>query len=347
MRLPSYFYKPLAIGAPTPLRELPVRAERMIHFFPPHVEKICARLPETAKEVDVLCGNLEDGIPIEDKEAARAGLVRVVNETNLGDTAVWTRVNGLSSPWFLDDMFQLVAGIGNKLDVMIIPKVDGPWDVHYVDQLLAQLEAKYGVTKPILIHPILETPQGARNVEEIACASPRMHGISIGPADLAISRGMKTTRIGGGDPQYGVMGDAVEGRPDRMFFWQDPWHYTIARMVDACVSCGARAFYGPFGDFQDEAGCEAQFRSAFLLGCTGAWTLHPSQIAIARRVFSPDVKEVLFAKRILEALPSGAGAVMLDGKMQDDASWKQAKGIVDTARLVAKRDPELAKAYGF
>ena len=82
------------------------------------------------------------------------------------------------------------------------------------------------------------------------------------------------------------------------------------------------------------------------MGCTGAWTLHPSQIAIARRVFSPDVKEVLFAKRILEAMPDGRGAVMIDGKMQDDATWKQAKVIVDLARMLAKRDPELAQAYG-
>src|SRR5262249_10314875 len=122
--------------------------------------------------------------------------------------------------------------------------------------------------------------------------------------------------------------------------------YTIARMVDACLSSGLRAFYGPFGDFQDEAACEAQFRNAFLLGCTGAWTLHPSQIPIARRVFSPDVKEVLFARRILEAMPGGRGAVRLGCQMADDATWKQAKVLVDLARMLEKRDSELAQAYG-
>jgi malyl-CoA/(S)-citramalyl-CoA lyase len=174
-----------------------------------------------------------------------------------------------------------------------------------------------------------------------------MHGMSLGPADLAASRGMKTTRVGGGHPFYGVLADPVEGRTERAFSQQDLWHYTIARMVDACVSSGLRAFYGPFGDFSDDAGCEAQFRNAFLMGCTGTWTLHPGQIAIAKRVFSPDVKEVLFAKRILEAMPDGAGAVLIDGKMQDDATWKQAKVIVDLARLVSQRDPDLARAYGF
>lgn len=347
MKLPANFYKPLAIGAPAPPRELPVRPERMIHFFPPHIEKIRARVPETARQVDVLCGNLEDAIPADAKDAARAGFIDVAKSADLAGAALWTRVNALNSPWFLDDMLQIVAAIGNRLDVIIIPKVEGPWDIHFVDQLLAQLEAKHGVTKPILIHALLETAQGVRNVDDIAVASPRMHGMSLGPADLAASRGMKTTRVGGGHPSYGVLADAVEGNRDRTFFQQDLWHYTIARMVDACLSCGIRAFYGPFGDFQDEAACEAQFRNAFLMGCTGAWSLHPSQIAIAKRVFSPEVNEVRFAKRILEAMPDGSGAVMIDGKMQDDATWKQAKVIVDLARLVAKRDPELAQAYGW
>jgi malyl-CoA/(S)-citramalyl-CoA lyase len=229
----------------------------------------------------------------------------------------------------------------------MLPKVEGPWDIHYLDQLLAQLEARHQVRKPILIHAILETAQGVKNVNEIASASPRMHGMSLGPADLAASRGMKTTRVGGGHPSYGVLADATANGEPRTLFQQDLWHYTVARMVDACLASGIRPFYGPFGDFKDEAACEAQFRNAFLLGCIGAWSLHPSQIVIAKRVFSPEAKEVLFAKRILEAMPDGSGAVMLDGKMQDDATWKQATVIVDLARLVARRDPELASAYGF
>jgi malyl-CoA/(S)-citramalyl-CoA lyase len=229
---------------------------------------------------------------------------------------------------------------------MMLPKVEGPWDIHYLDQLLAQLEAKHSVTKPILIHAILETSQGVKNVDAIAAASPRMHGMSLGPADLAASRGMKTTRVGGGHPFYGVLADTAEGEQGRPFYQQDLWHYTIGRMVDACVSSGIRPFYGPFGDFSDDEACEAQFRNAFLQGCVGAWSLHPRQIDIAKRVFSPDVAEVRFAKRILEAMPDGSGAVMIDGKMQDDATWKQAKVIVDLAKLVSKKDPELGATYG-
>ncbi|MBF0128373.1 MAG: CoA ester lyase [Alphaproteobacteria bacterium] len=347
MKLPANFYKPLAIGAPMPLRELPVRAERMIHFYPPHNEKMAAKVPEMVSKVDVLLGNLEDAIPADAKEAARAGFIATAKQVDFGNTGLWTRINCLNSPWVLDDITEIVASVGNKLDVMMLPKVEGPWDIHYLDQLLAQLEARHNVRKPILIHAILETAQGVKNVDAIAAASPRMHGMSLGPADLAASRGMKTTRVGGGHPFYGVLEDKAEGKPSRTLYQQDLWHYTVAKMVDACMSAGIKAFYGPFGDFSDDDACEAQFRNAFLLGCVGAWSLHPGQIAIAKRVFSPDVKEVLFAKRILEAMPDGTGAVMIDGKMQDDATWKQAKVIVDLAKLVSLKDPELASAYQF
>jgi len=347
MKSPSDFFSPLAIGAPEPIRQLPVALERTIHFLPPHIEKLRAKAGKIAETVDVLLGNLEDAIPVDAKEAARSGFIEVARSVEFGKTGLWTRVNALNSPWFLDDVTEIVAAVGSKLDVIMVPKVEGPWDIHFVDQLLALLEARHAVQKPILVHAILETAEGVKNVNEIARASPRMHGMSLGPADLAASRGMKTTRVGGGHPFYGVLADRSDGRTDREFFQQDLWHYTVARMVDACLANGLRPFYGPFGDFEDEAACEAQFRNAFLQGCVGAWTLHPSQIEIAKRVFSPEVEEVKFAKRILEAMPDGSGAVMIDGKMQDDATWKQAKVMVDLARLVASKDPERAAAYGF
>lgn len=346
MKLPNQFYRPLAIGAPAPLREPPVKVERMIHFVPPHLEKFRAKVPEIVKQVDVVLGNLEDAIPADAKEAARAGFIEMAKSTDFGSTGLWTRMNALNSPWALDDMIEVVGAVGDKLDVVMLPKVEGPWDIAYLDQLLAQLEARHGVTKPILIHAILETAEGVKNVDAIASASPRMHGISLGPADLAASRAMKTTRVGGGHPDYKVIADAEPGQGLRPSFQQDLWHYTIAKMVDACASAGIKAFYGPFGDFSDAPACEAQFRNAFLLGCAGAWSLHPSQIAIAKKVFSPDPQEVAFAKRVLEAMPDGTGAVMIDGRMQDDATWKQCKVVVDLAKQVAAKDADFAKIYG-
>ncbi len=346
MKLPRNFFKPLAIGAPAPLRELPLRLERMIHFVPPHIEKVRAKVPELVAQVDVVLGNLEDAIPADAKEAARAGFIAMAKSCNFGETGLWTRINALNSPWVLDDITEIVAAIGGKLDVIMLPKVEGAWDIHYLDQLLAQLEAKNGVKKPILIHAILETAEGVDNVASIAVASPRMHGISLGPADLAASRAMKTTRVGGGHPEYKVLADAGAPEVPRPAYQQDLWHYTIAKMVDACAAAGIKAFYGPFGDFADSAACEVQFRNAFLMGCVGAWTLHPSQVPIAKRVFSPDPAEVAFAKKIIAAMPDGSGAVMIDGKMQDDATWKQAKVLVDLAGIVAEKDPEMGQRYG-
>ena len=345
-KTPRQFFRPLAIGAPEPFRELPLKLERMIHFVPPHLEKVRAKVGELAGQVDIVLGNLEDAIPVEAKQAARDGFIAMGKAVDFGETGLWTRVNALNSPWFLDDITEIMAAIGGKLDVVMVPKVEGPWDIHYVDQLLAQFEARHLLRKPILIHAILETAEGVKNVETIATASPRMHGMSLGPADLAASRAMKTTRVGGGHPEYKVIADPSPDGGARAVAQQDLWHYTLAKMVDACAAAGIKPFYGPFGDFSDVDACEAQFRNAFLLGCAGAWTLHPSQIGIAKRVFSPDPAEVAFAKRIIEAMPDGSGAVMIDGKMQDDATWKQAKVIVDLARQVAGRDPALAAHYG-
>src|ERR1700733_7583240 len=212
MKLPRNFFKPLAIGAPAPLRELPLKLERMIHFVPPHIEKMRAKVPELIHQVDVGLGNLEDAIPADAKEAARRGFIQMAAACDFGATGLWTRINALNPPWALDDVVEIVGAIGNKLDVIMLPKVEGAWDIHYLDQLLAQLEAKHGVGKPILVHAILET------------------------ADLAASRAMKTTRVGGGHPDYKVLADSAGAGSDapRTAYQQDLWHYTMAKMVDAC-----------------------------------------------------------------------------------------------------------------
>ena len=353
MRSAKDFFAPLAVGAPAPVREVPARPSRMIHFFDPSNEKMAAKVPAMVGAVDVLLGNLEDAVKADKKEAARQGLVDIAKTTDFGEhTQLWTRVNALDSPWVLDDLTTLVTEIGDKLDVIMVPKVQGPEDIHYVDRILAQLEAKAGLTRPILVHAILETARGVANVEAICGASPRMQGISLGPADLAADRRMKTTRVGGGHPGYLVRQDPPKGEDgtveygaERSIYQQDLWHYTIARMVDACALNGILPFYGPFGDIKDVVACEDQFRNAFLLGCVGTWSLHPVQIEIAKRVFSPSAEDVAHARRVKEAMGDGTGAVMLDGKMEDDASLKQCLVILELAERLSANDPELAELY--
>ena len=349
MRSPRDFFSPLALGAPEPLRDIPVRPSRMIHFFDPSNAKMVEKAPAIAKKVDIILGNLEDAVAVDNKEAAREGFINIARDNDFGDTQLWTRVNSLDSPWFLDDVTRIVTEVGAKVDVIMLPKIQGAWDIHYADQLLAQLEARAELERPIQLHCLLETALGVANVEEIANASPRIQGMSLGPADLAASRRMKTTRIGGGHPGYLVRDDPSDSDPNalRATHAQDLWHYTMGRMVDACVAVGALPFYGPFGAIDDPLACEDQFRNAFLMGCVGAWSLHPSQIDIAKRVFSPPADEVTWARRVIEALPDGSGAVMVDGKMQDDASWKQCKVMLDLARMIADKDDEYRELYGF
>src|SRR5919206_5103979 len=238
LRSAKDFFRPLAVGAPTPLREIPARPSRAIHFFDPSNEKMAAKIPGMVGKVDVLLGNLEDAVKADNKVAAREGLVRIAKDTDWGPTQLWTRINALDSPWVLDDLTTLVPEIGDKLDVIMVPKVQGAEDIHYVDRILAQLEAKAGLDRPILVHAILETARGVANVEEICGASPRMQGLSLGPADLAADRRMKTTRVGGGHPGYLVREDAprTDGvanlEATRATYQQDLWHYTISRMVD-------------------------------------------------------------------------------------------------------------------
>jgi malyl-CoA/(S)-citramalyl-CoA lyase len=358
------FFRPLAVGAPEPLREIPARPSRAIHFFDPSNQKMATKVAQMVGPgagPDVLLGNLEDGVRADNKEAARHGLVKIARETSGlggygGGTQLWARVNSLDSPWVLDDLTTLVTEIGHKLDVVMVPKVQGAEDIAYVDRLLAQLEARAGLTRPLLVHAILETARGMTNVEEICGASPRMQGLSLGPADLAADRRMKTTRVGGGHPGYLVRTDprqtsdgVDDPEGDRTTYQQDLWHYTIARMVDACAAHGIYPYYGPFGDIADTVACEDQFRNAFLLGCVGAWSLHPKQIEIANRVFSPSVEDIAHARRVVAALHDdgndGSGAVMLDGKMEDDASLKQCLVLVELADQLAERDPELRKRY--
>jgi len=348
MRSPKDFFQPMAIGAPAPVREIPFRPSRMIHFFDPSNAKMVSKVPGLVPKCDVLLGNLEDAIQADRKEAAREGFIEAVRDVDFGDCQLWTRVNSLDSPWILDDLTRIVLEVGHKLDVVMIPKVEGPWDIHFVDRLLALLEARAGIKRPILVHALLETALGVANVEAIAGASPRMQGLSLGPADLAASRRMKTTRVGGGHPGYVVRADPDPDNPEaaRPSAQQDLWHYTLARMVDACAAHGILPYYGPFGDIRDTVACEDQFRNAFLLGCVGAWSLHPVQIGIAKKVFSPPVAEVLWAKRVIDEMGDGTGAVMIDGKMQDDATVKQCKVMVSLARMLAEKDEDLREAYG-
>jgi len=232
----------------------------------------------------------------------------------------------------------IIEQTGDRLDLIMIPKVGTAADVYAVDMLVTQCEDAKGRKKRIGFEHIIETALGMANVDEIAQASARNESLHFGVADYAASTKARTTVIGGPNALYGVLTDQEEGKA-REYHWGDMWHYAVARMVVAARANGLRPIDGPFGDFSDPDGFTAQANRAACLGCEGKWAIHPSQIELANTVNSPSEAEVTKAKRIIEAMEQatkeGKGAVALDGRLIDIASIKQAEVMVKKAEQIA------------
>ena len=314
------FYEPLADGAPKPKIDLSNELERVIHFFPPHLKKVTDKLDEIAKKADVILGNLEDGIAPKDKINARKEFAKKSKKLNLKNTSLWTRVNSISSKWFLDDISFLIKELGNTLDVIMLPMISTPEEILFADRIIALNEAENKLKKQIKIHIILETAEGVMNVESLAACSPRLHGFSLGPADLAASRGMKTVRVGGSHPDYGILTDPKEKTSKREFLQQDLWHYSLSKMIDACASNNIKAFFGPYGDFDDPEGCEQEAIAVKNMGFTGKACIHPSQVDIINKAFEPTKEEKEEAMKVLKEYEKigGSGVIKVDGKMVDE-----------------------------
>ena len=229
---------------------------------------------------------------------------------------------------------------GQRIDTLLIPKVNAPADVLFVATLLAQIEAAKGL-KPIGIHVLIETARGMANVEAIAATCPeRLEALVFGVADFAASTQARVTSMGGANPDYAVLTHADE-HGGRVRHWNDQWHYALSRLVIACRAYGLRPIDGPFSEIQDPEGYRAAARAAAALGVEGKWAIHPSQIALANEVFTPTEAEVTRARRILaamkEAASKGQGAVMLDGRMLDAASIRQAEVVMAKMERIEAR----------
>jgi len=288
--------------------------------------------------VDVLFLDLEDAVAPDDKAQARKNIVKALNEIDFGKKTVSVRINGLDTHYMYRDVVDLIEQGGERLDLIMIPKVGTAADVYAVDMLATQVEDAVGRKKRLGFELIIETALGMANVDAIAGASKRLESLHFGVADYAASTRARTTVIGGPNPLYGVLTDADEaGR--REYHWGDMWHYAVARMVVAARANGLRPIDGPFGDIQDPEGYKAQARRSAVLGCEGKWAIHPSQIDLANEIFAPSEKEVEKANRILAAMEQaqkeGKGAVTLDGRLIDIASIKQAENLVRKAKQIA------------
>ncbi len=289
-------------------------------------------------DADVIFLDLEDAVAPDDKAQARKNIIKALNEIDWGKKTMSVRINGLDTHYMYRDVVDVVEQAGERLDLIMIPKVGTAADVYAVDMLVTQIEDAKGYKKRIGFEHIIETALGMQNVTEIAAASKRNESLHFGVADYAASTRARTTIIGGVNPDYSVLTDPLEDG-SRAVHWGDMWHYALARMVVAARANGLRPVDGPFGDFQDAEGYKAAARRAAVLGCEGKWAIHPSQIALANEVMSPSEKEVTRARRILEAMAEaaaqGKGAVSLDGRLIDYASIRQAEVLVEKARQIA------------
>ena len=287
---------------------------------------------------DVVFLDLEDAVAPDDKAQARKNVIEALNDMDWSQCAVSVRINGLDTHYCYRDIVDVVEQAGDKLDTILIPKVNTPADILFVSTLLEQIEAAKGYA-PINIHILIETAMGMANVESIARTCPeRLEAMVFGVADYAASTQARTTQMGGANPDYAVLTHPDEaGNRDR--HWGDQWHFAISRLVVACRAWGLRPIDGPFGDFQDPDGFVSVARGVAALGVEGKWAIHPSQIELANQVFTPPASEVDRARRILvamkEAAREGRGAVSLDGRLIDAASLRQAQVMVDKADQIA------------
>ena len=288
--------------------------------------------------VDAIFLDLEDSVSPDQKEQARKNVIQAINDIDWGTKTLSVRINGLDTRWMYRDVVDVLERAGERLDVIMIPKVGTAADVYAVDMLVTQIEEAKSRKKRLGFELLIETALGMANINDIAAASKRNESLHFGVADYAASTRARTTAIGGPNSDYVVLTDPDAGG-GRHTHWGDVWHYAIARIVVAARANGLRPVDGPFGNFSDAEGFKAQARRAAVLGCDGKWAIHPSQIALANEVFTPPAKDVDRARRILaamaEAESAGRGAVSLDGRLIDLASIRQAQNLVATADRIA------------
>lgn len=319
-----------------PIEQTPGRLNRSELAIPgsqPQMFEKAAKL-----DVDVIFLDLEDAVAPNEKEQARKNIIKALNEIDWGNKSMSVRINGLDTHYMYRDVVDVVEQAGERLDLIMIPKVGTAADVYAVDMMVTQIEAAKGYKKRIGFEHIIETALGMQNVSEIAAASPRNESLHFGVADYAASTRARTTIIGGVNEDYSVLTDPAKDG-SREVHWGDMWHYALARMVVAARANGLRPIDGPFGDFSDPDGYRAAAKRAAVLGCEGKWAIHPSQAALANEVMSPSDSEVDRAERILKAMAdaekTGKGAVSLDGRLIDYASIRQAEVLIEKVKQVA------------
>jgi len=273
-----------------------------------------------ASDADLVFLDLEDAVAPAEKEAARANVVRALRELDWGRKLRAVRVNGADTRWAHDDVLTVVGGAGERLEILILPKVKAPRDVWFFETLLDQLEAKLGLPRRIGLEALIEEAAALARVEDIAASSPRLEALILGFGDLSASQGVRL-----------ALASEYPG---------DLWHHARARMIVAARAHGLDAIDGPFANFRDPDGYRREATWASTLGAVGKWAIHPSQIAIANDVFAPTEHEIALARRMCDAYraaeQAGAGAAGAGGILVDAAAVRIFEAVLERARLTGR-----------
>jgi malyl-CoA/(S)-citramalyl-CoA lyase len=286
-------------------------------------------------DADIAMLDLEDAVAPDRKEVARKNAIAALRDVDWRGKTMSLRINGLDTAYMYRDVVDVVEQAGDKLDLLMIPKVGTAADVYALDMLVTQIERAKNYTKRIGFELQIESALGMTNIDAIAAASKRTESLHFGSGDYAASLRARTPDIGGAVPDYAIRTETGESHRG------DPWHYALSRIVVAARANGLRPIDGPFGDFSDAEGFRAAARRVAALGFEGKWVIHPSQIALANEVFTPTAQEVERARRVVaamqEAARQGRGAVTLDGRMIDAASIRQAEALLAKTQAASAR----------
>jgi citrate lyase subunit beta/citryl-CoA lyase len=288
-------------------------------------EKMLAKAPGLGADMVFL--DLEDAVAPLEKPAARGKVVKAINDLDWGDTVLCVRVNAWDTEWTYRDVIEVVEGAGERLDELMLPKVQNAGDVQALDMLLTQIEKTTGRQSRVGIEAQIETARGIINVEEICAASDRLETIILGPVDMSASMEMPSLAGGLDIPDY----------PG------DYFHYVFVKILMAGRANGLQVIDGPYVKVRDPEGFREFCKRTQILGYDGKWALHPDQVTILNEVFGVSQEQFDHASDILETYEKATtegdrkGAVMFGDEMIDEASRKVAIKLVSRGERAGLR----------
>ncbi len=299
---------------------------RSVISVPAHREKMADKA--LGLDADVIMLDLEDSVPVEQKDAARECAVAILNKANPGEKVFSCRINGMDTPFAYRDLIDIVEKAGEFIDTIVIPKVDDAAQVKALDYFLTQIEMRMGFQNRIGLEPSIETAAGMLRVERIAFSSSRIVSLVFGVADYSASLGM---------PGAGISGHGEKAA----LYPGDRFHFPLSRVAMAAKAAGLAAIDAPYGDYKDPEGLRGSCLAAAGLGYDGKWVIHPDQIAIVNEIFSPSEDDLKRSVKIMQAYEqardAGVGALALDGKMIDAASIRVARVVCTRCEAIEKK----------